>query len=80
MKEYRVKAGSALKFTSHDADDTGAYPQNDRGKEQAKADAAKLIGRLDALQERLYANGTRSLLIVLQGGVVQGAIARGTGA
>ena len=28
---------------------------------------AQLIGKLDELQERLYANGTRAVLIVLQG-------------
>jgi PPK2 family polyphosphate:nucleotide phosphotransferase len=67
MREYRIKSGSTLKFTDHSADDTGDYKKNDEGKEKAKADAAKLIGKLDALQERLYAEGERSLLIVLQG-------------
>ena len=67
MKDYRVKAGSHLKFTDHDADDTGDYKRNDQGKEKAKVKAAGLIGKLDLLQERLYANGARSLLIVLQG-------------
>lgn len=67
MKEHRVKSGSTLNFTDHDAADTGDYTKNDQGKEKAKAKAAELIAKLDVLQERLYANGTRSLLIVLQG-------------
>ncbi|MEK7236248.1 MAG: polyphosphate kinase 2 family protein [Nitrospirota bacterium] len=67
MKDYRVKAGSTLTLTRFDADDTGDYKKTDQGKEKAKAITAELIGRLGGLQERLYANGTRSLLIVLQG-------------
>lgn len=67
MREFRVRSGSHLKFTDHSAADTGDYKPNDQGKEQAKADAAKLIAKLDMLQERLYAEGERSLLIVLQG-------------
>ena len=67
MDKYRVKPGSTLTFTRHDADDTGDYRKTDSGKAKAKAAAAELIERLGALQERLYANGTRSLLIVLQG-------------
>jgi PPK2 family polyphosphate:nucleotide phosphotransferase len=67
MKDYRVKPGSPLKLDRHDPDHTGAYKKTDQGKEKAKAVTAELTGRLGELQERLYANGTRSLLIVLQG-------------
>ena len=67
MKDYRVKPGRALTLARFDPDDSGDYKKTDQGKEKAKAITAGLIGRLGELQERLYANGTRSLLIVLQG-------------
>ena len=67
MKEYRVKPGSQFKLDRCDPDDSGDYKKTDQGKEKAKAITVQLIGRLEELQERLYANGTRSLLIVLQG-------------
>ena len=67
MKRYGVKAGRKLSLRGYDPDDTGDYKKSDQGKAKAKAETAKLIARLDGLQERLYANATRSLLIVLQG-------------
>lgn len=67
MKDYRVKPGSRLNLDRYDPDGTGDYKKTDQGKEKAKAITAELTGQLGELQERLYANGTRSLLIVLQG-------------
>lgn len=67
MKNYQVKLESKLSLPHFDADDTGNYKKTDKGKEKAKAVTEKLIGRLGELQERLYANGNRALLIVLQG-------------
>ena len=67
MKEYRVKPNSQLSLDTCDPDDTGEYKKTDQDKEKAKAVTAQLIGRLDELQERLYANGSRAMLIVLQG-------------
>ena len=67
MKEYRIKPDSQLHLDTYDPDDTGEYKKTDQDKEQVKAVTVQLIGKLEALQERLYANGTRSLLIVLQG-------------
>ncbi len=67
MKQYRVRPGVGVKFDNSDPDDTGDYRNNDSGKAKAKDDTGKVIARLDGLQERLYANGDRSLLIVLQG-------------
>ena len=67
MKQYRVKPGVKLSLARYDPDDTGEYKKSTQGKERAKAETAKFLARLDGLQERLYANGTRSLLIVLQG-------------
>jgi PPK2 family polyphosphate:nucleotide phosphotransferase len=67
MKEYRVKPNSPLTLDMCDPDDTGEYKKTDQDKEKAKALTAQLIGKLDELQERLYANGSRAVLIVLQG-------------
>ena len=67
MKRYRVKPGSALSLKQYDPNDTGDYKKNEQGKEKVKEETAKLIARLARLQERLYANATRSLLVVLQG-------------
>jgi PPK2 family polyphosphate:nucleotide phosphotransferase len=67
MKQYEVTAVGIFKLKAHDPDETGEYKKTDQGKDKAKADTAKLIARLTGLQERLYANATRSLLIVLQG-------------
>jgi PPK2 family polyphosphate:nucleotide phosphotransferase len=67
MKEYCVKPDSKLNLDRWDPDDTGEYKKTDQGKEKAKAITVQSIGRLEELQERLYASGTRSLLIVLQG-------------
>ena len=62
-----MKVRSTLTLTGFDADDTGEYKKTDQGKEKAKAVTGQLIGRLEELQERLYANGDRAVLIVLQG-------------
>lgn len=67
MKNYQVKPGNQLTLSHCDPDDTGDYQKTDQDKEKAKAATEKLIGRLSELQERLYANGNRALLIVLQG-------------
>ncbi|MBX3237706.1 MAG: polyphosphate kinase 2 family protein [Nitrospiraceae bacterium] len=67
MKRYLVKPGSRVHLATLDPDDTGSYKKNEDGKNNAKAAAAGLIAKLDQLQERLYANGSRALLIVLQG-------------
>ena len=67
MKEYRVKPGTKLKLEKFDPDDTGDYQKNEKGKAKAKAAKAELIEQLRGLQERLYANATQALLIVLQG-------------
>lgn len=67
MNKYRVDANTKLNLKDHDPDETGDYKKNDQGKERAKLKTSALIARLDGLQERLYANGNRALLIVLQG-------------
>ena len=65
MRDYRIVPGCPVRLKEFDPDDTGSYKKRD--KEKAKAAADELIATLDQLQERLYADGTRALLIVLQG-------------
>lgn len=67
MKNYQVKPGNKLRLSQCDPDDTGSYEKNGQGKEKSKAVTKKLTDKLSELQERLYANSTRALLIVLQG-------------
>ncbi|MER2513292.1 MAG: polyphosphate kinase 2 family protein [Nitrosomonas ureae] len=67
MKNYKIKPGDKLQLSQCDPNDTGSYEKTEQGKEEAKAVTEKLTGNLSELQERLYANGDRALLIVLQG-------------
>jgi PPK2 family polyphosphate:nucleotide phosphotransferase len=67
MKQYRVEPGEKVKLDKIDPDDSGDYDDKKDGKTRAKARIAELQQMLVSLQERLYANGTRALLIVLQG-------------
>jgi PPK2 family polyphosphate:nucleotide phosphotransferase len=63
MKECRVKPGAKVRLKHWDPDDHSDF----HDKEEARAPTEKLLARLDALQERLYAEGKQSLLMVLQG-------------
>jgi len=47
--------------------DPGGLPVGPRDKQTAERQTAEIGVRLDGLQERLYAEGTRALLLVLQG-------------
>ena len=67
MNNYRIKPGCPVALKDFDPDDTGGYKKNDEGKAKAKSVADDLIAKLDRLQERLYANGSKALLIILQG-------------
>jgi len=58
-----VKPGSAAKLRDRDARDTLGLA----GKEEAAAKHAALLAELTELQERLYAESKRSILLVLQG-------------
>ena len=67
MNKYCVDPNTKLSLKDFDPDETGDYKKNNQGKERAKVKTSALIARLDGLQERLYGNGDRALLIVLQG-------------
>ncbi len=59
---HRVEPGSKVRLTDHDTRDSGGLD-----KEAGQARFAELNAELDALQEELYAAGTHSVLMVLQG-------------
>ena len=67
VQRYLVKPGSKLSLKKCDPDDTGPFKKNDNSKAKAKVETEQLTARLSCVQERLYAVGSRSLLIVLQG-------------
>jgi PPK2 family polyphosphate:nucleotide phosphotransferase len=58
---FRVKPGRRLKLADHDPGEKAGLD-----KETSEALRAKDLETLDALQERLYAEGERSLLVVFQ--------------
>jgi PPK2 family polyphosphate:nucleotide phosphotransferase len=63
MNHYRVKPDKPVNLEDHDAGDTGDL----KSKEEAAERTEQLRQRLDALQELLYAEGSRAVLVVLQG-------------
>ena len=63
LDRLMVKPGSAAGLDLRDTRATLGLP----GKEEAKAELRELLEELSTLQERLYAEGTRSVLLVLQG-------------
>ena len=67
MKRYRVRPDTCLSLKDYDPDATGDYKKNDDDKGAAKEETEKLVLKLGRLQDRLYANGSNALLIVLQG-------------
>jgi polyphosphate kinase 2 (PPK2 family) len=62
-ERFRVSPGKAFKLLSVDPRDTGPFDDKDKTKAQTEKDAAAI----DALQDRLFAEGKRALLVVLQG-------------
>ncbi len=63
MDIYRVKPGMQVDLSKWDPDDKAMF---DKGKSEGKKAMDKLNRQLEALQELLYAEGKRKLLIVLQ--------------
>jgi PPK2 family polyphosphate:nucleotide phosphotransferase len=62
LEQLRVVPGNAARIADRDPNDMLGLDR-DRGKDEIK----ELSKRLDVLQHRLYAEGTRGLLLVLQG-------------
>lgn len=63
MEQYRVRPGSTVDLRALDTRDTGDFSG---GKAEGKAALKAMNERMEALQELLYAEGRRRLLVVLQ--------------
>jgi PPK2 family polyphosphate:nucleotide phosphotransferase len=64
MKQFRLDPGQRVRLGDIDPSDTSAFPG---GKKKAAEPLAALTARLGELQELLYAEHKRKVLIVLQG-------------
>ncbi len=62
-KKLMAVAGSKVKLSDHGADETLGWQKNHK----MRASLEKTLGKLDALQYRMYAENKRSLLIIFQG-------------
>jgi PPK2 family polyphosphate:nucleotide phosphotransferase len=60
---FRIKPGERMSLSERDPADTGALPDKSKAKAQTAQDAAVI----NELQDRLYAEGQRALLVILQG-------------
>lgn len=64
MRTHQVEPGKHVHLKDHDANESGGFPN---GREAAHQKTLELTARIDALQERMYAEGKHRLLIILQG-------------
>jgi len=62
LKRYRIAPGSKVHLAKHDSADTSAAKKTD-----TEAVFADLNGRLELLQERLWAEHKHKVLVILQG-------------
>jgi PPK2 family polyphosphate:nucleotide phosphotransferase len=60
---FRIKPGEKIKLAARDPRDTGKLADKKAAKKQTDEDAKAI----DALQDRLYGEGRRALLVILQG-------------
>jgi PPK2 family polyphosphate:nucleotide phosphotransferase len=67
MKEHQVKPGSKVNLEKIDPDGTGEYASNEEGKAKAEEATRAELEKMRKLQERLFGNANRALLVVLQG-------------
>jgi PPK2 family polyphosphate:nucleotide phosphotransferase len=63
MKQYQVKPGSKVDLSAWDPNDAGDF---DGGKKDGLTEVEKLNGKLEELQELLFAERKHKVLIVLQ--------------
>jgi PPK2 family polyphosphate:nucleotide phosphotransferase len=64
MKKYRIDSKRKVRLSDFDPDDTSLAPGD---KDETKEKSAKIVDHLDDLQEVLFAEHKRKVLIVLQG-------------
>lgn len=60
---FLLKPGSAAKLSKRDAADASAFPDRSAAEQQSAADGKAI----NDLQDRLFAEGKRALLVILQG-------------
>ena len=63
IKRYQVTPGHRLRWSAVNPDDHGDFANETDALDETEA----CVRKIDPLQERLYAEGQRSLLIILQG-------------
>jgi PPK2 family polyphosphate:nucleotide phosphotransferase len=63
LDQFRVTPGSAPELARRDPDDRPGAPSKEEGAERL----AEIVDRLSVLHNRLFAEATRSVLLVLQG-------------
>jgi len=63
IKRFRVEPGECVRLKDRDPRDISAFGD----EESARASIPKEAATIDKLQDRLYAEGKRSLLVILQG-------------
>src|SRR4051812_7743186 len=63
IDRYQIKPGGTVSLEKFDPRDHAGVDD----KETTKDDTAAIVTEIDTLQDRLYAEGKRSLLVVLQG-------------
>ena len=63
IEKLRVKPGAKVKLKDHDPRDKSRF----KDEEETKVETAALAREIDVLQDRLYAEGSRALLVILQG-------------
>jgi PPK2 family polyphosphate:nucleotide phosphotransferase len=64
MERYRVDPGKKVRLDEIDSDDSSLFKG---GKDEGKAALVKLNETLEGLQDLLYAEGKRRVLVILQG-------------
>lgn len=63
IKKFRVKPGDHVKLRDKDANDANGFPDKDAAKQLTET----LALSINDLQDRLYAENKRALLVILQG-------------
>lgn len=72
MNRYLIRSGSRFMLKEISPSETGEFDNTPEGEGVAREKTQKYVQSLDELQEKLYAGGERSLLIVLQGADTSG--------
>src|SRR3954469_24116413 len=63
IDHYRIKPGHRVTLAEFDPREQPGFDD----KSTTKSDTAEIATEIDTLQDRLYAEGKRSLLVILQG-------------